>query len=104
MKAARILLAAVAALALAASITAPVAGAAPGEPFVLTGSFDGTGTAAGKFTAGDLVVNHVTGRILVFDTTNQVVRQFDESGNPVDFSALGKPLLEIPSAGSLAID
>lgn len=104
MKAARILVAAVAALALTAAVSAPIAAAAPGEPFIITGSFDGTGTPDGKFTGGDLVVNQATGRVLVFDLTNQVVRQFDESGNPVNFSAIGKPKLETPAAGVLAID
>ena len=45
-----------------------------------------------------------TGHVLVMDQAHAAVLQFDESGNPVDFSALGSPKLSLPSAGLIAID
>ena len=93
--------------AVAAALTlasAAPAGAAPSDPFVFKGSFDGSGTPFGSFLAGNVVVNHETGNVLVFDEATNRIDQFDSAGNPVDFSALGSPSIQTEANGRLAID
>ncbi len=104
MRSVRALCAALAALAIVALAGASAASAASGEQFVLATTFNGATTPDGSMETAGLVVNHATGHVLVMDQAHGAVLQFDESGNPVDFSGLGSPKLSLPSAGLIAID
>jgi hypothetical protein len=104
MRAARALFACIAAAACVGLIGPAISAAAPDDAFILTGSFDGTGTPDGGFEAGTIALNQATGTVLVMDKKTNTVRQFDEAGNPVNFSALGSPNLKLTSEGVLAID
>ncbi len=105
MKPARNFCATFAAIALAAFAVAPGSAlAAPDEPLVLTGSFNGAATPDGSMETGGLVVNRDTGRILVVDNAHSAVVQFDESGNPVKFSGLPTAKRPLPSPGQIFID
>jgi hypothetical protein len=105
----RVLRTAVAALSTLAllAVAAPSAMAVPGLPFVLTGSFDGSATPNGSFETTSIGVNQATGRVLVVDKAHFAVIQFDESGNPVNFSSTGSPKLPVAlpvSGGEIAVD
>jgi hypothetical protein len=94
-----------AAVLVAALIAAPVAAqAAPDDPFVLAGTFDGSATPDGSMETGGVVVNQVTGRVLVMDKANSAVIQFNESGIPVKFAALPTAKRPLLSEGDLFID
>ena len=102
MRSVRATLAVLAALALLA-VVAPSAMAVPGVPFVLTGSFNGSAAPNGSFETISIGVNQATGRVLVVDKAHSAVIQFDESGNPVNFTATGTPKLPV-AGGEIAVD
>jgi hypothetical protein len=102
MRALRVALAALSTWALLA-VAAPSAMAVPGLPFVLTGSFDGSATPDGSFETTSVGLNQATGRVLVVDKAHSAVIQFDESGNPVNFTSTGTPKVPV-NGGEIAVD
>jgi hypothetical protein len=92
------------ALAGVMAIGSAAAIAAPSDPFIFKGSFDGTGTLAKSFDAGSLAVNYATGNVLVQDRAHKRILQFDSTGKPVNFSGLGTPILPVAANGDITID
>jgi len=87
------------ALALVLVFSTAPASAALTHPFL--DSFGSTGVGSGSFGAvKSVAVDSSTGDVYVFDAAKEAIYKFNAAGEPVDFSALGKNVVEgVASSG-----
>ncbi len=81
------------------------ASAAPTDPFQFNSYFDTAALPNGMTTAAAVAVNDESGNVLVYDSGQGTIDQFDSAGEPVDFPATGTPTLPVVNgAEELIVD
>ena len=86
-------------MAAAFLVASAAAQAAPGDPWQYKTSFTGGGLLQAP---SSIAVDRATGDLLVLD--NGKVDKFDPEGNPVNFSGLGSPQIEVGEGSYIEVD